>query len=92
MRDRGESSGSPAWPRSLHVGNVANVAYGYAKILARHGAPVELICHDIHHLMSQPEWDDLALDPKDFPDENDFRASTADLGDYRCSGQAVDSA
>ncbi|MFO1059710.1 MAG: glycosyltransferase [Dongiaceae bacterium] len=83
MRDRGESSGSPAWPRSLHVGNVANVAYGYAKILARHGAPVELICHDINHLMSQPEWDDLALDPKDFPDENDFRASTADLGDYR---------
>jgi glycosyltransferase involved in cell wall biosynthesis len=84
LSDRsGESGGSRTWPRSLHVGNVANVAYGYAKILARHGAPVELICHDITHLMSQPEWDDLALDPKDFPDENDFRASTADLGDYR---------
>ena len=36
-------SGSPTWPRSLHVGNVANVAYGYAKILARRDAPVELI-------------------------------------------------
>lgn len=71
------------WPRSLHVGNVANVAYGYAKILARRGAPVELICADITHLMSQPEWDDVALDPQDFPDEGDFRNNTADLGEYR---------
>jgi glycosyltransferase involved in cell wall biosynthesis len=76
-------NGSPGWPRSLHVGNVANVAYGYAKILARRGAPLDLICHDINHLMSQPEWDDLALDPKDFPDENDFRVNTADFADYR---------
>src|SRR5579871_4411202 len=78
-----KSGGTRAWPRSLHVGNVANVAYGYAKILTRRGARLELICHDITHLMSQPEWDDLALDPKDFPDEGDFRNNTADLGDYR---------
>jgi glycosyltransferase involved in cell wall biosynthesis len=77
------SRGSSTWPRSLHVGNVANVAYGYAKILARREAPVELICHDINHLMSQPEWDDVALDPQDFPDENDFRVNTADFGEYR---------
>src|SRR5438874_713527 len=67
------ATSSATWSRSIHVGNVANVAYGYAKILIRRGAPLELICHDINHLMSQPEWDDLALDPKDFPDENDFR-------------------
>ena len=41
-----------AWPRSLHVGNVANVAYGYAKILTTCGASVKLICHDVTHLMS----------------------------------------
>lgn len=79
----GQSGGTSAWPRSLHVGNVANVAYGYAKILTRRGAQLELICHDITHLMSQPEWDDLELDPKDFPDEGDFGVNTADLGDYR---------
>lgn len=71
------------WPRSLHVGNVANVAYGYAKALVRRGATARVICHDISHLMSQPEWEDLALDPKDFPHENDFSRNTADFGDYR---------
>jgi len=83
MEAANESLPLSTWPRSLHVGNVANVAYGYAKILARRGAPVELICSDITHLMSQPEWDDLALDPQDFPDEGDFGTNTADLGDYR---------
>lgn len=72
-----------AIPRSLHVGNVANVAYGYAKTLTRRGAQVKVICHDVTHLMSQPEWDDLALDPEDFPDEADFNVNTADLGEYR---------
>ena len=42
-----------------------------------------MICHDVTHLMSQPEWDDLALDPEDFPDEADFNVNTADLGEYR---------
>jgi glycosyltransferase involved in cell wall biosynthesis len=84
MTDTAERSTSTScWPRTLHVGNVANVAYGYAKVLARRGASVELICHDVTHLMSQPEWDDLALDPKDFPDENRFDINTADFGDYR---------
>ena len=69
--------------RSLHVGNVANVAYGYAKILFRSGASVKLICHDVTHLMSQPEWDDLLLDPAAFPDENRFDLNTADFGSYQ---------
>jgi glycosyltransferase involved in cell wall biosynthesis len=69
--------------RSLHVGNVANVAYGYAKILAGRGSPVRVICHDVTHLMSQPEWDDLELDPRDFPDETRFDINTADFGGYR---------
>jgi glycosyltransferase involved in cell wall biosynthesis len=84
MSDPAHATDGPStWPRSLHVGNVANVAYGYAKILDRRGAPVELICSDITHLMSQPEWDDLALDPKDFPDEGNFGNNTADLGGHR---------
>jgi glycosyltransferase involved in cell wall biosynthesis len=81
--------------RSLHVGNVANVAYGYAKILFEQGCPVQVICHDIKHLMSQPEWDDLALNPDDFLNENDFYDNTADLGRYTrpswyCSGKVTD--
>jgi glycosyltransferase involved in cell wall biosynthesis len=79
----GEPTPTQSWPRSLHVGNVANVAYGYAKILAARSAPVQVICHDVTHLMSQPEWNDLELDPKDFPDENRFDINTADFGDYR---------
>jgi glycosyltransferase involved in cell wall biosynthesis len=58
------------------------VAYGYCKILKEAGYPVELRCHDIKHLMSQPEWDDLDLDPSDFPDEDDFYKNTADFGQY----------
>jgi glycosyltransferase involved in cell wall biosynthesis len=70
-------------PSSLHVSNIANVAYGYAKNLARHGGKVKVICHDAFHLMSQPEWEELDLDPADFPDENDFRNNTADLSQYQ---------
>ena len=70
------------WPRSLHVGNVANVAYGYAKILARRGAAVDLICHDVTHLMSQPEWDDLALDPRTSR-RKQVRRQYCRLWDYR---------
>jgi glycosyltransferase involved in cell wall biosynthesis len=69
--------------RSLHVCNAANVAYGYCKILREAGHESDLRCHDITHLMSQPEWDDLPLDPDAFPDENNFFANHADLGDYR---------
>jgi len=69
--------------KSIHLCNIANVAYGYCKILNEAGYPVDLRCHDIKHLMSQPEWDDLELDPADFPDENNFYNNTADFGDYR---------
>jgi glycosyltransferase involved in cell wall biosynthesis len=68
--------------RTLHVSNVANVAYGFAKLLNLHQHPAAVICHDVTHLMSQPEWDDLRLDPADFPDEADFYNNTADLGGY----------
>jgi len=33
--------------------------------------------------MSQPEWDDLELDPADFPNENNFYNNTADFGKYQ---------
>jgi hypothetical protein len=61
--------------KSLHVCNLANVAYGYCKILKAENHDVKLICHDIDHLMSQPEWDDQDLDYNNFPDENNFFSS-----------------
>jgi glycosyltransferase involved in cell wall biosynthesis len=68
--------------RSLHVGNLANVAYGCCKILRQYGHDVTLIAHDERHLMSQPEWDDLPLRSEDFLDEFDFSVNCADFGDY----------
>lgn len=68
--------------KTLHSCNIANVAYGYCKILGQYNHDVKLCCHDMKHLMSQPEWDDLELDPGDFPDEDDFYNNTADLGSY----------
>ena len=41
--------------KSLHLCNLANVAYGYAKILRAGGREADVRCHDIRHLMSQPE-------------------------------------
>ncbi len=70
-------------PKSIHICNIANVAYGYCKLLEQDEHQVKLICHDIHHLMSQPEWDDLELNPDDFPDENNFHNNTVDFGGYR---------
>lgn len=69
--------------KSLHTCNIANVAYGYCKILVEKDHPVDLRCHDIRHLMSQPEWDDIELDPMDFPDENNFYSNTAEFGNYK---------
>lgn len=69
--------------KSLHLCNVANVAYGYCKILNQFNEPAELRCHDLLHVMSQPEWDDLELDSRDFPEENDFTINKADFGNYR---------
>jgi len=62
----------PTPPSTLHVCNLANVAYGYCKILRESGDQVRLLCHDIDHVMSQPEWDDQDLGLDDFPDENNF--------------------
>jgi glycosyltransferase involved in cell wall biosynthesis len=69
--------------RPLFICNIANVAYGYSKILNQARYDVKLICHDMKHLMSQPEWDDIELNPNDFPDENDFYRNNADFGGYR---------
>jgi len=69
--------------KTLHCCNIANVAYGYCKILEGFGHDVKLCCHDATHLMSQPEWDDLELDPDDFPEEDNFYNNHADFGAYR---------
>lgn len=68
---------------SLHIGNIANIAYATCKILDKYQHPVELICHDENHLMSQPEWNDLELDPEDFPNENNFFSNTSKIMDYK---------
>lgn len=69
--------------KSLHISNVANMAYEYCKLLEQLGYPVELRCHNIRHIMSQPEWDDLELTPDDFPDENNFYNNQANFGNYQ---------
>jgi len=69
--------------KSLHLCNVANVAYGNCKILNQTDHRAELRCHDLLHLMSQPEWDDLELNSEDFPNENDFTVNSADFGSYQ---------
>jgi glycosyltransferase involved in cell wall biosynthesis len=69
--------------KSLHVGNLANVAYGCCKILRQYSHEVTLLTHDERHLMSQPEWDDLELRSEDFLDEFDFDFNRADFGAYR---------
>lgn len=70
--------------KSLHICNVANVAYANCKILnSLEGQSAELICHDLNHLMSQPEWYDLDLSSDSFPDEYNFYNNNADFGDYK---------
>lgn len=60
---------------SVHICNLANVAYSNCKILSEKGDSVRLLTHDIAHVMSQPEWQDLDLNPSDFKDEWDFYGS-----------------
>jgi glycosyltransferase involved in cell wall biosynthesis len=69
--------------RTVHLSNIANVAYANCTMLESRGISVELYCHDMTHIMSQPEWNDLVLDSADFPDENDFFNNTADLSGYQ---------
>lgn len=71
------------YPSSLHVSNIANVAYGFAKIQRAYGQDVRVLCHDYGHVMSQPEWDDLLLDPSAFHEEWNFHNNSADLSGYQ---------
>lgn len=45
-------------PKELHLGNIANVAYGYCKILRQSGHQASVLCYDLDHVLSQPEWMD----------------------------------
>ncbi|MGH1371016.1 MAG: glycosyltransferase [Cellvibrionaceae bacterium] len=69
--------------KTVHTSNIANVAYENCKILDQFKVEVQLYCHDMTHIMSQPEWDDLDLDSEDFPNENDFYSNSANLGSYK---------
>jgi hypothetical protein len=42
--------------RQLHFANIANVAYGYGKILRSTGVEADVLCYDLSHILSLPEW------------------------------------
>lgn len=42
--------------RTLHLGNIANVAYGYARTLRQAGRAADVVCYDLTHVLSLPEW------------------------------------
>ncbi|MFO1059711.1 MAG: hypothetical protein U1E53_22425 [Dongiaceae bacterium] len=44
--------------KQLHLANIANVAYGYARILREAGTAADVLCYDLDHILSQPEWAD----------------------------------
>lgn len=44
--------------KQLHLANIANVAYGYARIVREAGAAADVLCYDLAHVLSQPEWAD----------------------------------
>ena len=42
--------------KQLHLANIANVAYGYGKILRGIGVQADVLCYDLTHILSLPEW------------------------------------
>ena len=42
--------------KQLHLANIANVAYGYGKILRGIGVAADVLCYDLTHVLSLPEW------------------------------------
>jgi len=68
--------------KTIHISNVANIAYGYCKILSQNNYPVELYSNNITHIMSQPAWDDYDLDPDLVHNEFDFYDNRIELKDY----------
>ena len=40
--------------KRLHVANIANMAYNYAKILNQQGLDSEVLCYDLDHFLSHP--------------------------------------
>lgn len=51
--------------KQLHLGNIANVAYGYSQILHQRGVDADVVCYDLDHPFSQPEWYDGDLSNDD---------------------------
>ena len=58
---------APIDVKQLHLANIANVAYGYAKMLREVGAAADVLCYDPTHILSLPMWVD-----------GDFEISVAD--------------
>jgi glycosyltransferase involved in cell wall biosynthesis len=55
-----EKHGRP--PRVLHISNVANNAYKNAGLFRSAGIEADVICNDLYHIMSCPEWEDADFD------------------------------
>ena len=74
--------------KQLHLANIANVAYGYGKILRAAGVDADVLCYDLGHVLSLPEWVegdfDVAIEDEWRPDLNRAEiAATAIPGWYR---------
>ncbi|MBI4754383.1 MAG: methyltransferase domain-containing protein [Betaproteobacteria bacterium] len=63
--------------KQLHLANIANVAYGYARALRQAGREANVLCYDLTHVLSMPEWADGDFEitienewapPKDHPE------------------------
>lgn len=44
--------------KQLHLANIANVAYSYARALRKAGRDADVLCYDLNHILSMPEWAD----------------------------------
>lgn len=59
-------------PKVLLIGNVANNAYQFAKLLNRKKIECDVLCNDYYHIMGSPEWEDTdvigKIQNQEYPD------------------------
>ncbi|MBM3223728.1 MAG: methyltransferase domain-containing protein [Candidatus Tectomicrobia bacterium] len=63
----------------LHLGNIANMAFAYSKFLRQSGVDSDVLCYDLTHVLSMPEWYEgdfyvEQLDEMSIPDNPAVRA------------------
>lgn len=72
--------------RQLHLANIANMAYGYAKALRSAGAEADVLCYDLTHILSMPEWYegdfDIRIENEWAPDFSNLEVSRLSIPDW----------